>query len=55
VDVILGSERIKDDLEYYRVYDNNYGLDYKPIALSFSGYVPRESPRRRKRLYQNAD
>jgi hypothetical protein len=55
VDVILGSERIKDDLEYCRVYDNDYGLDHKPIALSFSGYVPRVSPRRRKRLYQNAD
>jgi hypothetical protein len=51
VDVILGSERIKDDLEYYRVYDNNYDLDHKPIALSFSRYVPRVSPRRRKRLY----
>jgi hypothetical protein len=55
VDVILGSERIKDDLEYCRVYDNDYGLDHKPIALSFSRYVPRESPRMRKRLYQNAD
>jgi hypothetical protein len=55
VDVILGLERIKDDLEYCRVYDNNYGLDHKPIALSFSRYVPRESPRIRKRLYQNAD
>jgi hypothetical protein len=55
VDVILGSERIKDDLEYCRVYDNDYSSDYKPIALSFSGFTPRESPRMRKRLYKNAD
>lgn len=55
VDVILGSERIKDDLEYCRVYDNDYGSDHKPIALSFSGFTPRESPRMRKRLYKNAD
>ena len=55
MDVILGSERIKDDLEYCRVYDNDYGSDHKPIALSFSGFTPRESPRMRKRLYKNAD
>jgi hypothetical protein len=55
VDVILGLERIKDDLEYYRVYDNDYGSDHKLIALSFSRVAPRESPRRRKRLYRNAD
>jgi hypothetical protein len=58
VDVILGSEGIKDDLEYCRVYDNDYGSpgsDHEPSALSFSGCVRRESPRRRKRLYKNAD
>ena len=55
MDVILGSERIKDDLEYCRVYDNDYGSDHKPIALSFSGFTPRENPRMRKRLYKNAD
>jgi hypothetical protein len=37
------------------VHDNDYGSDHKPIALSFSGVAPRESPRRRKRLYRNAD
>jgi hypothetical protein len=55
VDIILGLEKIKDDLEYYRVHDNDYGLDHKLISLSFSRYVPRESSRRRKRLYKNAD
>ena len=55
VDVILGSERIRDDLEYCRVYDNDYGSDHRPIALSFTGRRPEESPRRRKRLYKNAD
>jgi hypothetical protein len=55
VDVILGSERIKDDLEYCRVYDNDYGSDHRPIALSFTGRNPEESPRKRKRLYKNAD
>ena len=55
MDVILGLERIKDDLEYYRVYDNDYGLDHRLIALSFTGRSPEESPRRRKRLYKNAN
>jgi hypothetical protein len=55
VDVILGSERIKDDIEYYRIYNTDYSLDNKPIALSVTGRAPRESLRRRKRLYKNVD
>ena len=55
VDVILGSERIKDELEYCRIHDTDYGSDHKPIALSFTGRGPEESPRWRKRLYKNAD
>jgi len=55
VDVVLGLERIKDDLEYYRVYDNDYSSDHRLIALSFTRRRPEESPRRRKRLYKNAD
>jgi hypothetical protein len=55
VDVILGSERIKDELEYCRIHDTDYGSDHKPVALSFTGRGPEDSPRRRKRLYKNAD
>jgi len=55
VDVILGSERIKDDLEYYRIHDTDYSSDNKPIALSVTGRAPRESLRRRKRLCKNVD
>jgi len=55
VDVILGSERIEDNLEYCRIHDTDYGSDHKPIALSFTGSAPRENPGRRKRLYKDAD
>jgi len=55
VDIILGLERIKDDLEYCRIYDNDYGSDHRLIALSFTGHSPEESLRKKKRLYKTAD
>jgi hypothetical protein len=35
VDVLVGSEEIVEHLEYYCIYDTDYGSDYRPIALSY--------------------
>jgi hypothetical protein len=37
VDVLAGSEEIVEHLEYYCIYDTDYGSDYRPIALSYRG------------------
>jgi hypothetical protein len=55
VDILTGSEEIVEHLEYYRIYDTDYGSDYRSIALSYRGCIPPEARQRRKRLYKEAD
>ena len=35
VDVLVGSEDIAEYLEYYCIYNTDYGSDYYPVALSY--------------------
>ena len=37
VDVLAGLEGIVEHLKYYRIYYDDYGSDYRPIALSYRG------------------
>jgi hypothetical protein len=55
VDVVLGSEGIREELEYCRIHTTDYGSDHRPIALSYSGRQVEESSGRRKRLYGVVD
>jgi hypothetical protein len=55
VDVILGTDNILDSLEYYRIYDTDYGSDYRLIALTVRLRPVWEALKRKRRLYKNAD
>jgi hypothetical protein len=55
VDVLVGSEEIVEHLEYCRIYYDDYGSDYRPIALSYRGRTQPETRRRKKRLYKDAN
>jgi hypothetical protein len=55
VDVVLGSEGIREELEYCRIHTTDYGSDHRPVALSYSGRQVEEGSERRKRLYGVAD
>jgi hypothetical protein len=55
VDVILGTDNILDSLEYCRIHDTDYGSDHRPIALRVRLRPAWEAPKRKRRLYKNAD
>jgi hypothetical protein len=55
VDVIAGSEQIAENLEYCRIYYNDYGSDHWPISLRYRGAVQSGARRKGKRLYKDAD
>jgi ribonuclease HI len=55
VDVIAGSEQIAENLEYCRIYHNDYGSDHRPISLRYRGAVQSGAMRKGKRLYKDAD
>jgi hypothetical protein len=46
---------MREELEYYRIYTTDYGLDHRPVALSYSGRQVEEGSERRKRLYGVTD
>jgi hypothetical protein len=54
VDIILGSEGVREELEYCRIHTTDYGSDHRPVAISYSGYRVEEDGGRRKRLYSDA-
>jgi hypothetical protein len=55
VDVIAGSGRIVDHLDYCRIHQNDYGSDHRPITLRYRDEIPPDTKRKRKRLYKDAD
>jgi hypothetical protein len=55
VDVILGSEGVREELEYCRIHTTDYGSDHRPVAISYVGRQVEEGGGRRKRLYSDAD
>jgi hypothetical protein len=50
VDVILGTDNILDLLEYCRIHDTDYGLDYRLIALRVRLRPVWEALKRKRRL-----
>ncbi|KAM0712557.1 hypothetical protein Q7P35_000003 [Cladosporium inversicolor] len=55
VDVVLGSNDIRERLQYYRVHSIDYGSDHRPIALEVDFEPVQEGLKRTRRLYKDAD
>lgn len=55
IDVVLGTDSIRDSLEYCRIYDTDYGSDHRPITLRARLRPKWETPKMKRRLYKDAD
>ena len=55
VDVVLGSNDVRERLQYCRVHSTDYGSDHRPIALEVELEPVREGLKRGRRLYKDAD
>jgi hypothetical protein len=55
VDIVLGTDSIRDSLEYCRIYDIDYGSDYRLITLRARLQPKWQIPKRKRRLYKDAD
>jgi hypothetical protein len=55
VDIVLGTDSIQDSLEYYRIHNIDYGSDHRLITLRARLQPKWQTPKRKRRLYKDAD